>query len=545
MPVMRLAAAFGGLRLVSTRATARRGIAVGALGLFERLLAPATVWALFGSGLASKLAIGLTLSVVFTARTLAQRAWSARAEAELIDRTARSILQADVLSPEVLPDEDARTELVQAIYHASQSVTQTLPNLAADALACVILAGVLVSKEPARLVALAAGLTLTGAGALMISRRSVGRAVAQAWQVQRGVYEAFADALEGRLEIVASGLRVAFLDDLRGRAVAWGSAGIRVASATALSGRLPMLAIAGLVSVALLIHGKTPGAFSIALADVALFASATPAYAGVAQGLHGIARTEHWVSLVARVLRRAHPPTVGGRPAPRPPVTIAFERVSFRYEDAPEAREALIDVDLRWEGNGALGLAGSNGSGKSTFLRLLLSLATPREGAIVIAGAPLCEWDTDSWRKNVAFLPQRPYLPPRSSVRRAVRWLAPEVTDDRILRELDHVGLLASLARSGSEPLEVRVDTLSAGERQRVALARVLCRDAPLLVLDEPDANLDRSGIAVVAGIVRDLARERMVVFAAHSPELLEAAGRVVHLERGRVGGQAGSSRNA
>jgi ABC-type transport system involved in cytochrome bd biosynthesis fused ATPase/permease subunit len=296
-----------------------------------------------------------------------------------------------------------------------------------------------------------------------------------------------------------------------------------------------MLAIAGLVSVALVVHGTAPGAFSIGLADVALFASATPAYAGVAQGLHGIARTEQWVGLVARVLRRAHPPGVGGRPAPRPPVAIALERVSFRYEDAPNARDALAEVDLLWKGNGALGLAGSNGSGKSTFLRLLLSLATPTSGAVVINGVSLSDIDTDGWRHNVAFLPQRPYLPPRSSVRRAVRWLAPDVTDDRILHELDRVGLLASLGRSGSKPLEVRVDTLSAGERQRVALARALCRDAPLLVLDEPDANLDRSGIAVVAGIVRDLARERMVVFAAHSPELLEAAGRIVHLERGRV----------
>jgi len=532
---MRLTAALGDLRLVSTRATSRRGIAVGALGLSERLLAPATVWALFGSGLASKLGIGLMLSVVFTARTLAQRAWSARAEAELVDRTAASILQADVLSPDVLPGEDARTELVQAIYHTSQSLSQTLPNLVADALACVILAAVLVSKEPARLVGLAAGLTVAGAATLAVSRRSVGRAVARVWEVQRGVYEAFADALEGRLEIVASGLRAAFLGDLKRRTAAWGAAGIRVASATALSGRLPMLAIAGLVSLALLFHGQTHGVLSVRLADVALFASATPAYAGVAQGLHGMARTEQWVSVVARVLRRGWKPSAEGRPPPRLPVGIVFERVSFRYQEALEAGDALTEVDLSWSGHGALAFAGSNGSGKSTLLRLLLSLATPSKGRIVVDGVPLGDVDADGWRSSVAFLPQRPYLPPRSDVRRAVRWLAPNASDLRIIRELDRVGVLPSLGRTGKSPLDVRVDTLSAGERQRVALARVLCRDCGLLVLDEPDANLDRSGIELVAGILRELARERMVVFAAHSPELLEAAGQVVLLERGRV----------
>ncbi len=268
MPAMRLTAALRDLRLVSTRATARRGIALGALALSERLLAPATVWALFGSGLASKLGIGLMLSVVFTARTLAQRAWSARVEADLIDRTAASILQADVLSPDVLPGEDARTELVQATYYTSQSLTQTLPNLVSDALACVILATVLVAKEPARLVGLAAGLTVAGAATLAVSRRSVGRAVARVWEVQREVYEAFADALEGRLEIVASGLRAAFLGDLTRRTAAWGAAGIRLASATALSGRLPMLAIAGLVSLALLFHGQTHGVLSVRLEGI-------------------------------------------------------------------------------------------------------------------------------------------------------------------------------------------------------------------------------------------------------------------------------------
>lgn len=248
-----------------------------------------------------------------------------------------------------------------------------------------------------------------------------------------------------------------------------------------------------------------------------------------------MARTEQWVSVVARVLRRGWKPSAEGRPPPRLPVGIVFERVSFRYQEALEAGDALTEVDLSWSGHGALAFAGSNGSGKSTLLRLLLSLATPSKGRIVVDGVPLGDVDADGWRSSVAFLPQRPYLPPRSDVRRAVRWLAPNASDLRIIRELDRVGVLPSLGRTGKSPLDMRVDTLSAGERQRVALARVLCRECGLLVLDEPDANLDRSGIELVANILRELARERMVVFAAHSPELLETAGQVVLLERGRV----------
>jgi ABC-type transport system involved in cytochrome bd biosynthesis fused ATPase/permease subunit len=100
---------------------------------------------------------------------------------------------------------------------------------------------------------------------------------------------------------------------------------------------------------------------------------------------------------------------------------------------------------------------------------------------------------------------------------------------------LDRVGLLGPLRRAGGDPLAVRVDTLSVGERQRVGLARLLCKEATLVLLDEPDANLDRAGIALVADLVRELARDGMVAIAAHTAELLQVADRVVVLEQGRV----------
>jgi ABC-type transport system involved in cytochrome bd biosynthesis fused ATPase/permease subunit len=215
------------------------------------------------------------------------------------------------------------------------------------------------------------------------------------------------------------------------------------------------------------------------------------------------------------------------------PGKIAFEGVSFKYDGA-EAM-ALEEVTFAWEGERVLALSGANGSGKSTLLRLLLALAPPVSGRVTAGGVELSELDADAWRARIAFLPQRPYIPQKADVRGAIRLLAPAASDDRILRALDRVGILPALRRAGSAPLEVRVDTLSIGQRQRVGLARVLCRDASLFLLDEPDANLDRAGIAMVADIVRDLARDRMVVLAAHTPELLELADRVLVLDGGRI----------
>jgi ABC-type transport system involved in cytochrome bd biosynthesis fused ATPase/permease subunit len=256
----------------------------------------------------------------------------------------------------------------------------------------------------------------------------------------------------------------------------------------------------------------------------------------VAQNVHALARDARWVELMARVLRHGGKSTEdGAQPPPTLPAPASFEAVSFRYGGPGVSGEALSAVDFGWTGREILAFSGANGSGKSTCLRMLLRLANPSAGAIRIADVNLADLEADAWRARVAFLPQRPYLPPRADVRTAVAWPMTGAADERILAALDRVGLLPVLRRAGDDPLTVRVDSLSVGERQRIALARILCRDAFLFLLDEPDANLDRTGIALVAELLRDLAGRGMVAFAAHTPELLAVAGRVVVLAQGRV----------
>jgi len=533
---MRLRTIFDEGRLLATPAILQRAAVVSASALVQRLLAPAMAWVLFGSSLPMQLGVALALSVVFTAHTLTQRMFAARTEADLLDRTAAAVLDGDVLRAGVASENDARVEIVTAIFHAAQAVSQTLPNLVADLVSCVLLGAWVVRTEPARFVLLAGTLTVVAAGALFVSRRSVERAVARAWDVQEQAYETFADILDGRLEVVASGFRGTFLEKLRRRTTDWGAAGAAVAASSALSGRLPLLAIAILVAVALVLSPSIRQSASASLAEVALFASVTPAFAGVAQGLHGLTRVERWVGVVAHVIRSAVGPTGGTSASETPRGKVRFDDVSFGYPGVAGAA-ALREVSFTWEGRGALALAGPNGSGKSTCLRLLLALAAPVSGAVRVGGVALAQVDADAWRRQVAFMPQRPYLPPRSDVAQAVRWLAAGADDQRVLRALDRVGILPSLQRGGRDPLKVRVDTLSVGERQRIALARLLSRDASLFVLDEPDANLDRAGIALVADVLRELARDHGVIFAAHTPELLGVADHVVTLEGGRVVG--------
>jgi ABC-type transport system involved in cytochrome bd biosynthesis fused ATPase/permease subunit len=533
---MGLPAARADLRTLASGATIRRAIAIAGVAFFERMLTPVIALTLVQRGLRDKVAVTLLFGAVFTARSLLQRVLLARNEGDLLERTAASVLDGEVLSAGILPDQDVSVQAAQGVHVASRLLTLTLPNLCADLLACCCLGVGVALLEPPRLAVLAAAVTVAAAAALFVSRRVVARTVDVARREQERVYDAFTQVLDGRLEIVASGRRRAFMDHVREAASTWSAAGARIAGATVLTGRLTLVAVAAVVAGAVLASARLRGSLEATGADLALFASVTPAFVGVAQGVHGLAVDARWTHLLARVLRRGVLAPTGGMRSPPPlPAPAVFDAVSFRYGDPAIGGEALSAVAFGWTGREILGLSGPNGSGKSTCLRMLLRLAKPSAGAIRVSDVSLADLEADGWRARVAFLPQRPYLAPRADVRSAVSWPLSGVRDQQIIEAVDLVGLLDILRRAGADPLAVRVDSLSIGERQRVALARLLCRDASLFLLDEPDANLDRAGVVLVAELLRLLARRGMVAFAAHTPELLAVADRVVVLARGRV----------
>ena len=529
---MRLPAPLRSARTLAAGTIVQRGALLGVLALTERLLTPATAWALFARPFGVKLAVSVVLGAVFTVRTFLTRSFAARTEADLMERAIGSVLDGDVLRASVLPSEDARAELGQGVYVSALQLSEVLPAVAADLLAAGGLTIIMLLVEPLRLVLGAVALMVVAALVLMWSRGRLQSAARLAWERHEDLQETMVDALEGRLEIVGSGERAAFAARARTRAHAWGAAGVRMASSSLISGRLPLLAIACAVAILVTVDSRWQGALSVSLADVALFASMAPAFAGIGQGVHSVIQAERWVRAVAQVVEGARP-RPGHEPAPPFPAPIAFEGVSFRYEGADA--DALTGIDLTWNDQRVLALSGANGSGKSTWLRLLLGLGSPRAGQIRVGGVDLAAVDADSWRRHVAFLPQRPYLPPRADVGETVRLLAPAASDARITSALERVGLLVNLRATSPDPLSVRVDTLSVGQRQRIAVARMLCRDASLFVLDEPDANLDYEGITLIAKLVCDLSSHHKVVVAAHTPALLSVADRVIELDRGRI----------
>jgi thiol reductant ABC exporter CydD subunit len=239
------------------------------------------------------------------------------------------------------------------------------------------------------------------------------------------------------------------------------------------------------------------------------------------------------MAVLERILELTDAPAMRtGTLAPPSPADhpVRLENVSFSYPARPG--EVLLGVDLQLTPGETVALVGESGSGKSTIASLLLRLAEPTGGRLLVGEADLEDVDPAAWRRLVAWVSQRPTLV-RGSIAENIRLgragaSDAEVRDGARLAGADGIAPYETLVGEGGRPL-------SAGELQRIALARAFVRDAPFVILDEPTANLDAANAALVAEAVERLCEHRTVLLIAHRPELAASADRIVRIDRGRI----------
>jgi thiol reductant ABC exporter CydD subunit len=217
----------------------------------------------------------------------------------------------------------------------------------------------------------------------------------------------------------------------------------------------------------------------------------------------------------------------------RSEISLSGLQVSFRDRAVP----VLDGLDLELAPGEHVAVTGESGSGKSTLLAVLLGFVEPVAGKLTVGGVDLTEIPVREWRRQIAWVPQRPYLI-RGTIADNLRLGDADADDERLARALELSGL-SKFVRRLPLGLETPVGegglTLSAGERQRIAIGRAVLRDAPLVLLDEPTAHLDAERESSLRESLGPWLESRTVLVAAHRRGLVGRLDRTVVLVNGRL----------
>lgn len=246
--------------------------------------------------------------------------------------------------------------------------------------------------------------------------------------------------------------------------------------------------------------------------------------------MQGVAAAERIAPLLAQPLPAGFAGTLA---PPTGPPAVLFEGVSFRYGGS---RGGVTGVDLELPSGSITALIGESGAGKSTLARLLVGLARPEAGRILINGQDLTTLAADSWRSRLAWVPQTPYFT-SGTLRENLTLGRPDATEHEIHTALEAAvcQFINRLSHGLDTLLGDRGAGLSGGELKRLALARAYLCPATLVVLDEPTAGLDPENELLVCNALEKLAIGRTVLVISHREETLTRVNRVATMVDGRI----------
>ena len=214
---------------------------------------------------------------------------------------------------------------------------------------------------------------------------------------------------------------------------------------------------------------------------------------------------------------------------------LQFCDLSFDY--APGEEFSLQHIDLCIESGETVALVGPSGSGKSTLISLLTRLHNPPPNSLLLDGQPVEAYTLQFLRQQFALVSQHPMLFNGSVRENLVLGLSRAVTDADLHAALEHAAALDFIEAMGG--LETRIgaggEGFSGGQRQRLAIARALLRDAPILILDEATSALDYAAEHRVHRALLDLMGNKTTLIIAHRLSTIEHADRIVVLDQGRV----------
>jgi ATP-binding cassette subfamily C protein LapB len=219
----------------------------------------------------------------------------------------------------------------------------------------------------------------------------------------------------------------------------------------------------------------------------------------------------------------------------RPVGHLAVEDLIFSYDKKAQPAVAIDRLEIR--PRGVIAILGRNGSGKSTLLKVLMGLYHPEKGRVLLDGSDIAQFTRAELAGWMGYVPQECVLF-NGTIRENIAYGLPGCTDEDILAAAQTAGVhhyIVDLPDGYGAQIGEAGSRLSAGQRQRIAIARALIGNPPVLLLDEPSASLDRQAEEDLRNTLAEFARERTVIIVTHSPVLLPVCRDVVVVDKGRV----------
>jgi ATP-binding cassette subfamily B protein len=212
---------------------------------------------------------------------------------------------------------------------------------------------------------------------------------------------------------------------------------------------------------------------------------------------------------------------------------IHLEHVSFAYEN----RKIIDDVTLDIKENTTTAIVGPSGGGKTTITSLIARFWDVQEGSVTLGGKNVKDYSFDSLMENFSFVFQRVYLF-EDTIANNIRFGKPEATMDEVIEAAKKAAchdFIMALPNGYDTVIGEGGATLSGGEKQRIAIARAIMKDAPIIILDEATANVDPENEKELTEAIENLTKQKTIIMIAHRLKTVRNADQIIVVDKGKI----------
>ena len=213
---------------------------------------------------------------------------------------------------------------------------------------------------------------------------------------------------------------------------------------------------------------------------------------------------------------------------------LSFNNISFNF---PGKRKIINNISLNINRGECIGIIGESGSGKTTLINIIIGLIKPIDGFIELDGIKK-NLNSDNWFKKISQIPQDIFLL-NDNVRNNITFeFNTNIDDDKILNIIDKVKLdnfLKNQKNGLNTFIGDRGSNISGGEKQRIAIARALFKDAELLIFDEPTSALDQGNALAIMKLIKSLKKDKTIIIISHNKNLINFADKIFSLDNGNI----------